>query len=144
MALQLDGILSNERASPSVSLKPDTVARIHHAAEILRSHIENPPNQTTLARQVGVSDRTLHKGFKALFEVTPFAYLTRQRMNQAERLLRQPNSTVAEVANMVGYANPAQFAAAFKRQFGITPSECIRGSKIAPYVKKILENRILG
>jgi len=78
-----------------------------------------------------VSDRTLQKGFKALFGVTPFAYLTRQRMNQAERLLRQPNRTVAEVANIVGYTNPAQFAAAFKRQFGITPSECLGGKIVA-------------
>ncbi|MGC1310535.1 MAG: AraC family transcriptional regulator [Phormidesmis sp.] len=32
---------------------------------------------------------------------------------------------VAAVANIVGYANPAQFAAAFKRQFGLTPRECL-------------------
>ena len=63
----------------------------------------------------------------AVFGVTPFAYLTQQRMNQAERLLRQPNRTVAEVANVVGYANPVQFAAAFKRQYGIIPSECLGG-----------------
>jgi len=137
MALQLDGILSKDRASSSTSLKPDTVARIHYAAEILRSHLENPPCQTALAQQVGMSDRTLQKGFKTVFGVTPFAYLTQQRMNQAEQLLRQPHRTVAEVANIVGYANSAQFAAAFKRQFGVTPSECLRG-------KKLVENSLSG
>lgn len=70
---------------------------------------------------MGVSDRTLQKGFKTVFGVTPFAYLTQQRMTWAEQLLRQSDRTVAEVANLVGYANPAQFAAAFKRQFGISP-----------------------
>lgn len=137
MALQLDGIVSNREACPSCSLKTDTVTRIHHAAEILRSHMENPPNQTVLAQQVGVSDRTLQKGFKAVFGVTPFVYLTQQRLNQAEQLLRQPNQSVAEVANLVGYANPAQFAAAFKRQFGITPKDCLSGKKVA-------QNSLLG
>lgn len=123
MALQLNGILEPQPA-PSGSLKTDTIARIHYAAEILRSHLENPPNQTTLAQQVGMSDRTLQKGFKAVFGVTPFVYLTQQRMIQAEQLLRHAQRTVTEVANIVGYANSAQFAAAFKLQFGINPSEC--------------------
>lgn len=130
MALQLNGILDDDTAAPSVSLKPDMIARIYHAAEILRSHLEQPPSQTELAQQVGVGYCTLHKGFRSLFGVTPFAYLTRQRMEQAKRLLREPHCTVTEVANQVGYVNPSQFAAAFKRQFGITPSDCIRGTAI--------------
>ncbi|NEQ20627.1 MAG: helix-turn-helix transcriptional regulator [Microcoleus sp. SIO2G3] len=137
MALQLDGILNQESAAPFTSLKTDTVARIHYAAEILRSRLENPPNQTVLAQQVGMSDRTLQKGFNAVFGVTPFVYLTQQRMNQAQQLLRQRDRTVAEVSNLVGYTNPAQFAAAFKRQFGVSPSECLRGKKIA-------QNSVLG
>ena len=127
MALQLEAVTGQGTASPTTALKPDTIARIHYAAEILRSHLEHPPIQIDLARQVGLSDRTLQKGFKAVFGVTPFVYLTQQRMRQAERLLRESERTVAEVANIVGYVNPAQFAAAFKRQLGITPSECLGG-----------------
>lgn len=127
MALQLEGILGPPLATPAESLKPDTAARIHYAAEILRSHLENPPSQTELAQRVGIGHCTLTKGFRAVFGVTPFAYLTQERMEQAEQLLRSPGCTVAEVANQVGYANPAQFAAAFKRHFGLTPRDCMRG-----------------
>ncbi|MEL6398386.1 MAG: AraC family transcriptional regulator [Cyanobacteria bacterium J06626_4] len=137
MALQLDGMMVSPPRSSTQSLKADTAARIHHAAEILRSHLESPPGQIALAQQVGVSDRTLQKGFKAVFGITPFAYLTQQRMQQAEQLLRQPGQTVAEIANIVGYANPAQFAIAFKRQFGISPSDCLQG-------KKLPKNSVLG
>lgn len=131
IGLQLDGLaqLQNQAVASTPSLKPDTVDRIQAAAEILRSQLENPPTQQTLAQQVGISDRTLQKGFKALFGVTPFVYLTQQRMARAECLLREPGRTVAEVANWVGYTNPAQFAAAFKRQFGILPSACKQGRK---------------
>ena len=128
MALQIDGIANERTTTPSDLLKADTTARIHYAAEILRSHVENPPSHTELAQRVGLGQTTLNKGFRAVFGVTPFAYLTRYRMEQAERLLRQLNCTVTEVANRMGYANPAQFAAAFKRQFGLTPRDCMRGS----------------
>ncbi|MBW4617904.1 MAG: AraC family transcriptional regulator [Cyanosarcina radialis HA8281-LM2] len=110
--------------------KPQTLERIQLAAEILRSHLEYPPSQLALAQQVGLSKRTLQKGFQAVFGITPFAYLTRQRMQVAKELLRSGDRTVAEVANVVGYANPGQFAGTFRRQFGISPLECVRGKLI--------------
>lgn len=128
MALQLDRILSHKSAVSASPLKPDMIVRIHYSAEILRSHLESPPSQIDLARQVGIGHCTLNKGFRETFGMTPFAYLTQHRMEQAERLLRQPGYSVADVANRVGYANPAQFAAAFKRHFGMTPRECMRGA----------------
>ncbi|MEM9092601.1 MAG: AraC family transcriptional regulator [Cyanobacteria bacterium P01_F01_bin.53] len=127
IALQLDSISSSDAAPTATFPKADTVARLHYAAEILRSRLENPPSQIELAQLVGIGHSTLSKGFREVFGITPFAYLTRYRMEQAESSLRQPDCTVAEVANRVGYGNPAHFAAAFKRHFGITPSECMRG-----------------
>jgi AraC-like DNA-binding protein len=142
MGLQLNVIMEGHIASLTASLKPDTATRIHYAAEILRSQLEHPPSQLELAQQVGIGHCTLHKGFRSLFGMTPFAYLTQQRMERAERLLREPGATVAEVANRVGYANAAQFAAAFKRQFKITPSDCIRGRKAAS--RKNFQKQNLG
>ena len=75
-----------------------------------------------------MSDRTLRRGFKQLFGMTVVGYLTQQRIEQAEQTLRMGNCTVAEVANRVGYAHLGHFAAAFKRHFGITPSQCLQGN----------------
>jgi AraC-like DNA-binding protein len=130
IALQLDGILNTKPTTPSGSLKSDTIARIHHAAEILRSRLEHPPSQTELAQLVGVSDRTLRRGFQALFHTTVLGYVTEQRLLQAEQLLRQ-GLTVAEVVHRSGYSNQGHFAAAFKRRFGITPKQCAMGKKAA-------------
>lgn len=110
-------------------LKAETIARIHHAREILHSRIENPPSLLELSQLVGVSDRTLRRGFQQLFGTTVFSYITNQRMEWAESLLRQGNLSVAEVANKVGYSNLGHFAAAFKRRFGITPGKCLVGKK---------------
>ena len=127
IALQLDSISKRDAAPATTSLKSDTVARIHYAAEILRSHLENPPSHIELAQRVGIGQTTLNKGFRTVFGMTPFAYLTYHRMEQAKQLLQQPDYTVADVANRMGYANPAQFAAKFKRHFGMTPRKCMRG-----------------
>lgn len=122
-------------ASPSVSqlpprLKRDTIAKIYHAKEILQVRLEYPPLLSELAQQVGVSESTLQRGFQMLFGTTVFGYLTQKRMEQAHHLLRDNNLTVAEVANIVGYAHLGHFAAAFKRKFGITPRECFLGKKL--------------
>lgn len=127
IALQLDGLVDGAIELPTATLKPDTVARIHSAAEILRSHLEHPPHQIDLSQQVGVSDRTLRRGFKEVFGNSVVGYLTQQRMYRAQQLLREGTWTVAEVARTVGYGHLGHFAAKFKRQFGITPQECLRG-----------------
>ncbi|NJM87449.1 MAG: helix-turn-helix transcriptional regulator [Hydrococcus sp. RU_2_2] len=128
MALQLAPILADRaRIQASPRLRTETIDRIYCAQEILLSRLENPPSLLDLAKLVGVSDRTLRRGFQELFNTTVFAYLTSQRMEKAKCLLRERHLTVAEVAVMVGYSNQSHFTAAFKRQFGITPRDCLAG-----------------
>ncbi|MHC5672369.1 MAG: AraC family transcriptional regulator [Nostoc sp.] len=130
MALQLAPILADRHGlQPSPRLKAETIAWIHYAKDILLAGLENPPSILELAQIVGVSDRTLQRGFRELFGKTAFSYLTEKRMESAEQLLRQGNITIAEVAHRVGYSEPRRFAEAFRRRFGITPSGCLLGKK---------------
>lgn len=128
LALQLDSILADQ-GDPLFSprLKPDTITCLHQAREILTTQLENPPSSLELAQQVGVSDRTLQRGFKELFGTTVIGYLMQQRLKRAEQLLREGDLTVTEVANEVGYSHLGHFAAAFKQRFGMTPSQCLAG-----------------
>lgn len=130
LALHLD-LMSDHASQPQAcgGLKPDTIARLHCAKEILTNQLENPPLLSELAKQVGVSDRILQRGFKALFNTTVVGYLKQQRLLQAERLLRQGTLSVTEVANRVGHGHLGHFAAAFRQQFGITPQECLAGRR---------------
>ncbi|MFQ4144494.1 AraC family transcriptional regulator [Chlorogloeopsis sp. ULAP02] len=131
ITLQLAPFLAEQgKHKPSPRLKATTIARIQHAREILLSRLENPPPLLELAQLVGVSATTLKRGFKILFGTSVFAYLTDKRMAWAEQLLRQNNSSVAEVANLVGYSHLGHFAAAFKQRYGITPSQCLLGKKV--------------
>jgi AraC-like DNA-binding protein len=127
LALQLAVFAPGDR-SVSLGLKSQTLDRVRAAAEILAENLDAPPAISDLAQRVGVSERTLQRGFQSLFGMTVFGYLTDRRMLQADRWLRASKS-VADVANLVGYSNPGHFAAAFKRKFGITPTQCSLGKK---------------
>ncbi len=130
VAMHLDWISAEQKPiHDTPGLKPETIACIHHAKEILTTQLEYPLSLCELAQQVGVSVRTLHRGFTLLFNTTVVGYLTQQRLQKAEKLLRQGNYQVSEVANLVGYSHLSRFAASFKRQYGITPSQCLAGKK---------------
>ena len=45
------------------------------------------------------------------------------RLQEAQRLLRETDLPIAEIAEMVGYANPGHFSVAFHESFSMTPSE---------------------
>ncbi|NJR52825.1 MAG: helix-turn-helix transcriptional regulator [Leptolyngbyaceae cyanobacterium CSU_1_3] len=129
LVIYLDLIADSQKSIRVPGLKPDTIARLYHAREILNHHLDNPPGMMELAREIGVSHSSLLRGFKQLFDTTAIGYLTQQRLHRAEQLLRQGNYTVTQAAELVGYGHLGHFTAMFKRQFGITPSECLAGKK---------------
>lgn len=61
----------------------------------------------------------------------PMQYLVNWRMQVAAGLLRNTNSTIAAVAQDVGYASEAAFIRAFKRLVG-KPSATWRREKCRP------------
>ena len=89
MSLQLAPLVDLSPA-PEISpkLKSQTIDKLHYAQAIIRSRLDNPPTSTELSQQLDLSDRTLRRGFRSLFGTTMVGYLTEQRLQQAELLLR--------------------------------------------------------
>ncbi|MCU0526241.1 MAG: AraC family transcriptional regulator [Elainella sp. Prado103] len=123
LALQVNQWIQDvDRSSlPRCTLHPNDIERLHHAQEILIKNLINPPSLLDLARQVGLNDYKLKQGFRQVFGTTVFGYLQTYRMQQAQRLLAEPDSSVAWVAQRIGYASQSRFCDAFKRQFGLSP-----------------------
>jgi AraC-like DNA-binding protein len=49
--------------------------------------------------------------------------LDRMRRDYAKRALRQSQLSIAEIGHHLGFAHPPAFHRAFRRWFGVTPSE---------------------
>ena len=124
LAMQLAQLTEQRSDAIETTLKPKSIDRIYQAREILVTHLENPPLISELSCTVGLSESTLRRGFQELFNTTVIGYMTSLRMEKAELLLREGKLSIGEVANLLGYSNFSYFSAAFKRQFGITPSQC--------------------
>ena len=124
LAMQLAQLTEQRSDAIETTLKPKSIDRIYQAREILATHLENQPLISELARTVGLSESTLRRGFQELFNTTVIGYMTSLRMEKAELLLREGKFSIGEIANLMGYSNLSYFSAAFKRQFGITPSQC--------------------
>ena len=76
-----------------------------------------------VARRVATSRRQLQRAYAEVGRTTFREHLTAVRMERAGDLLRHGNLTIREVAQRVGYRQPAQFAKAFRRHHGVAPSD---------------------
>jgi AraC-like DNA-binding protein len=128
-ALELLGLVAAaemaRNQSDRPSLQPDLLDRVHHARDILRQRLDNPPSLGELSRLVGLNDCTLKREFRQVFGKTVFGYLHDYRMKQARQALEIGNLSVGEVARMVGYTNLPAFSRAFSKRFDINPRNCL-------------------
>jgi AraC-like DNA-binding protein len=77
---------------------------------------------TVIATELGFSQRTLTRQLAALG--TSFNHvIDRLRNDLALKYLRETDLSLAQVAFLLGYANPPAFTLAFRRWTGKSPSE---------------------
>lgn len=91
--------------------------------EYIRKSYMNDISMQDAARAVNYSETYFCKMFKQQFGMNFTAYLTEYRMNEARKLLKQPNVSVKEIGARVGYADSNYFARVFKRNCKVSPSE---------------------
>jgi len=98
------------------------------AREYLLADLSQPPTIAQLARETGLNQLKIKQGFKRLFGTSVYALFQRERMERARYLLRRHG--VTETATRVGYSNVSHFSSAFRKQFGILPSELRRTERV--------------
>jgi transcriptional regulator GlxA family with amidase domain len=70
-----------------------------------------------------VSTRHLQTLFAEHFGTSPYAHYLALRLNRARRLLIETRAPALEIAEMTGFASPASFTRAYRRQHGESPRE---------------------
>jgi AraC family transcriptional regulator len=55
--------------------------------------------------------------------MTPVQFVIRERMLQAQQLIRETSCSLIEIALEVGYTSPSHFAQVFRRVVGVVPTE---------------------
>lgn len=80
-----------------------------------------PLARRKIAEAIGVSEDYLTRVFNRELEISPWDYLTRYRILQAQSLLRGTSRPIAEIARMVGFKDQAYFSQVFSKPIGQAP-----------------------
>jgi AraC-like DNA-binding protein len=94
---------------------------VGRVVRLMQHEPEVPWTVASLASRVGVSRALLARRFHELVGEPPMSFLTSWRMALAADLLVRRETTVATVAQQVGYGSPFTFSTAFKRTYGLSP-----------------------
>lgn len=136
MVTELVCILFEQLIGPNMpGLDPITAGReerIRHVRELIAKDLASPPTIAALARAAGTNRTTLTQSYRAYYGCSIFETIQEERMMAALRMLLDDRSAVGQVADKLGYASTAAFSFAFKKYFGIPPSEADKAASMVP------------
>jgi transcriptional regulator GlxA family with amidase domain len=100
---------------------PDNGDLFAGTMEWLRTHLAEPVTVADLADRSAMSPRTFARRFLASTGTTPLAWLTRERLRFAQRLLETSDVPVDLVAHESGFGSPDNLRKHFARTLRTTP-----------------------
>lgn len=90
--------------------------------------IESEMSVETIADAVGISRAQLQRRVKDITGLSVGTFVRELRLKQAAQLLRQGDVDISQVAYTVGFSAPNVFSTAFKKYFGVSPSEYMKNN----------------
>lgn len=94
---------------------------VEHMLHYIERHLDQKILILEMAKEIGLSRNYLSNCFKSVMHETLKDYLTRVRMEKAERLLTTTTDTIGEVAAAVGYEDALAFSKVFHKKYHVSP-----------------------
>lgn len=98
-------------------------SRIGPLLDAVRARLNESWPLARLAREAGLSSRTLARHMRDRMGETPLGWLTKARVARAAELLETTDVPLADVAAACGFGSPETFRREFRRAHGIAPSQ---------------------
>lgn len=100
----------------------NTIAFAGQIAAFIDDHLEERLSIPDIAKKFSVSDFTLKRIFRQVYQLAVHRYILEKRMDKACKLLIGGNLTIKQIATKTGYSRVSSFTYAFRRHFGIPPA----------------------
>jgi AraC family transcriptional regulator len=110
----------------SFAAKLQVFLRLQRVRRFMNAYCERELDIESLARIANYSPCHFLRTFNTMYGETPHAYLVRQRLRRADRLLRSGGLAVTEVALASGFENRSAFSRSYRQHFGVTANEVRR------------------
>jgi two-component system response regulator YesN len=98
------------------------------ALSYIREHFNENLSLESVSQKIFISPYYLSHLFKEELGVTFLEYLTRIRIEEAKRLLKDRNVTINAISSDVGYDDPGYFSKVFKKNTGLSPNQYRRNA----------------
>lgn len=85
-----------------------------------------------LVELVHINKFYLIRIFKQEVGMSPIDYLIHVRIDEAQKMLRNTNIAIADIAHLVGFQSPSHFSKTFRELSNMTPSQYRRQGNITP------------
>ena len=103
--------------------KTEQIRIIREIHDQLTRHMEQRITIEELSRKYLINPTTLKTAFKSIYGTSIAAHIKEHRMEQAAKMLRESEMSIAEIAKAVGYDSQSKFSIAFKSFFNVLPRE---------------------
>lgn len=112
-----------ENQNQLAAYRTDQVEIIRDIHDQLTRCISERVTIEELAKQYLINPTTIKNAFKAVYGNSIAAHMREHRMEEAAKLLRETDLSVADIADRVGYDSQSKFTSAFKAYYQALPRE---------------------
>lgn len=113
------------------SQQTELIKEIH---QLLTEHLDQRFTIDELSKRYLINTSTLKEVFKTVYGLPIASYMKEYRIRQAMKLLRDTDTTIADIAAQVGYETQGKFSKAFKDVVQVLPTqyrkECEKSNKM--------------
>lgn len=106
------------------SLSPQDADFMQKFYDYMSEHLADAElDMEQLPRTMMMSRSKLYYKVKGLTGQTPNAFFKTYKLNRAAEMIREGKEKLSYIAELTGFCGSSHFAASFKKQFGVLPSE---------------------
>lgn len=107
----------------NTTTRKELYRRLQIGRDYIHDNMQNSLLLEEIAQAAALSPYHFLRSFKQLFGQTPHAYLTKQRIHQAQQLLIRTDKPITEICFAVGFHSLGSFSSLFQRHYGQSPSQ---------------------
>lgn len=108
--------------APDVSRGGLSPAMKHAVCEFVESHLDEKISLDTLASLAGLSPHHFARAFQQSMGLPPHRYLLRRRLEHVQKMLRDTQLPLSQIALAAGFSDQSHLARHFRRATGMPPS----------------------
>jgi AraC-like DNA-binding protein/PAS domain-containing protein len=97
-------------------------ARTHRICEYINSNLGQNISLEALAEMAGLSTHHFARAFKQTVGMPPHYYVLQRRIEHAQRMIRNTDLPMSEIALSAGFSDQSHLARHFRRLTGMSPS----------------------